>query len=389
MKSNRKSVVVYLLVVVLSVLFILVGNKVSRPEIMDQEAEEYFKAEVTAVSEVQIEEIQLDELNSAENKTVRFTARITSGAHKSETVEATQNINAMYAVQPKPVEVGGRVIVSQLHFGGAEEREWTFIEHNRSDTLIWLSVIFLLLILVIGRKKGFSTILSLVLTVLAVFAVFIPSILKGYNVYLSTVVVGVFIVLMSLLLLNGANKKTACAIAGNIGGMAIAGVIAVVTSKLLHMTGVVDEDYVFLMSAQLEQPIDLVALIWSGIVIGALGAIMDVAMSIASAMNELAENMTEKTFGRLLKSGMTIGRDAIGTMTNTLILAYVGSSLATVLLLIVYNKDLLFLFNLEMITVEVLQSVVGSMGILFAVPVTALFSAYAYTRQTGGKDGSE
>lgn len=104
-------------------------------------------------------------------------------------------------------------------------------------------------------------------------------------------------------------------------------------------------------------------------------------MTIASAMNELAENMENKTFMKMLKSGMNIGRDAIGTMTNTLILAYVGSSLATVLLLIVYNKDILYLFNMEMIVVEVLQAVVGSMGILFAVPATALFSAYIFTKK--------
>jgi len=98
-------------------------------------------------------------------------------------------------------------------------------------------------------------------------------------------------------------------------------------------------------------------------------------------MNELAENMEERTFAKLIKSGMNIGRDTIGTMTNTLILAYVGSSLATVLLLIVYNKNTLFLFNMEMIVVEVLQAIVGSLGILFAVPATALFSAYIFTKE--------
>ena len=108
---------------------------------------------------------------------------------------------------------------------------------------------------------------------------------------------------------------------------------------------------------------------------------MDVAMSIASAMNELAEHMERKSFSRLLKSGMNIGIDSIGTMTSTLILAYIGGSLAMVLLLIAYNKNLLYLFNLEMIVVEVIQAIIGSMGILFAVPVTALISAYIYNKE--------
>ena len=108
---------------------------------------------------------------------------------------------------------------------------------------------------------------------------------------------------------------------------------------------------------------------------------MDVAMSIASALQELAENMGKRSFWRLFRSGMNIGRDAIGTMTNTLILAYIGGSMATVLLLMAYNMNPLYLFNLEMIVVEVLQAVVGSIGILLAVPATAFFASYLYTRK--------
>lgn len=109
---------------------------------------------------------------------------------------------------------------------------------------------------------------------------------------------------------------------------------------------------------------------------------MDVAMSIASAMNELSDHMQKRSFSKMLKSGMNIGKDAIGTMTNTLILAYIGGSLAMVLLLTAYNRNVLYLFNLEMIVVEVMQAVVGSMGILFAVPLTAVFAAYIFNLKT-------
>lgn len=101
-------------------------------------------------------------------------------------------------------------------------------------------------------------------------------------------------------------------------------------------------------------------------------------MSIASALNELAENMDNKSYKTLLAFGMNIGLDSIGTMSSTLVLAYIGSSLSAVLILYVYYKDLLLLFNLEMIVFEIMQAIIGSMGILFAIPITSMFSAYVY-----------
>ena len=168
---------------------------------------------------------------------------------------------------------------------------------------------------------------------------------------------------------------------GNAGGVAVAALLALAVNRILGVTGFVNEDFTMLIYLDRATPLDLRALVWAGIVIGSLGAVMDVAMTIASSMNELSEHMQEKSFGKLLASGMNIGRDAIGTMTNTLILAYIGSALAMVLLLAEYNKNLLFLFNMEMITVEIVQAVVGTMGILFAVPSTAIFAAYIYNRR--------
>jgi uncharacterized membrane protein len=210
--------------------------------------------------------------------------------------------------------------------------------------------------------------------------VFIPSIIKGKNIYISSIIVSIYIIFMTLLLLNGANKKTFCAIVGNLGGLLISGLLAFIISDKLHLTGLIDDDSIFLLMINPETPIDLKAILWAGIVIGSLGAVMDVSMTIASAMNELSENMYQKSFKTMLKSGFNIGQDAIGTMTNTLILAYIGSSLSVVLILMVHYKDTLLLFNLEMIVFEIIQAIIGSMGILFAIPITSVFSAYIYNR---------
>jgi uncharacterized membrane protein len=151
--------------------------------------------------------------------------------------------------------------------------------------------------------------------------------------------------------------------------------------KVLELSGILDEDSVYLTYLPTENPIDLRAIIFAAILIGAMGAIMDVSMSIASSLWEIKEESASPTRGSLFKSGMNIGRDVLGTMANTLILAYIGSSLSVVLLLSVYSSSVLYLFNREMIVVEILQSLVGSFGLLFAMPLTSLVSAFLYTEK--------
>ena len=385
--DKKKQIIIYIITVVFSIVFLFVGNAVCRPPVFDNGDEIYYRAKVVEIKDVIEEEYSLDDgYTMVSSKRIMFDAFIKSGPYKGDTVEVSQDVDNMYAYQPRDVKVGDEVLISRPAYDysmieediSEEEVEWVLIDHNRIGKIVVLVAAFLLLIVIIGRAKGLSTILSLIFTVLAIFMVYIPSILKGYNVYLMTVVVSIFVIFMSLIIINGWNKKTLCAIFGNVMGVAIAGVLAAVVSRAWGLTGVVEEEYVLL--SQYDTPIDLLSLVWGGVVIGALGAIMDVAMSIASSMNELNEEMRDKTFGRMLRSGMNIGRDAIGTMTNTLILAYIGGALATVLLLVAYNKNLYYLFNLEMIMAEILSAVVGSIGILAAVPATALFSAYVFNR---------
>ncbi len=439
-KEKIKQRIIYLITIAVSLLFIFVGNAICRPPIFDNGDEIYYRAKVVEIKDAREKPQPIDDAGTmASTKRVVFSAVVKSGPYKGDTVEVVQDIDSMYAFQPREVKKGDEILISRPAYDlpttelelydeeyideeyteeyydeefpeeyydeeviedeyydedvsegdfyeetvedefFTEEPEWILIEHNRIGKIIVLAIIFLLLIVIIGRKKGLSTILSLLFTVLAVFMVYIPSILKGFNVYLMTTIVSVFVIFMSLIIINGWNKKTLCAIFGNIMGVVVSGILAIIVSRAWNLTGMVNEEYVLLTF--LDTPIDLGAVLWGGVIIGALGAIMDVAMSIASAMNELNEEMRDKTFGRMLRSGMNIGRDAIGTMTNTLILAYIGGALATVLLLVANNKNLYYLFNLEMIMAEILSAVVGSIGILAAVPATALFSAYVFNRK--------
>ena len=314
-------------------------------------------------------------------KTIRFIAQIKSDNFEPDKIEAFQFIDEAIEINPKEVEIGDDILIAQMGSRtNFEETVWTFIEYYRTDSLILLLGIFFILLILFCRRKGINTIISLIITCLSIFMVFIPSILNGKNIYASSLIICVFIIFSSLLIINGIQKKTLCAIVGNLGGLAAAGILSYIISSMLNLTGLIDQDSIFLLMMNPEKPIDLMAILWSSIVIGSLGAVMDISMSIASAMNELAENIDNKDFRIFLKSGLNIGQDSIGTMTNTLILAYIGSSLSVVLLMIVYHSDILQLINLEMIVFEILQAIIGSMGILLAIPITSLFSAYIFSR---------
>lgn len=376
----NKNVIIYVATLVFSALFIIVGYKTNKIELNQEGTAKSYRAEVVSIKEVSEEVIDYGYENMS-SKTIQFTAKIKGSSLQGRKVEAFQYIDEAIEVNPKQIDIGDDILISELSSRqDLEKNVWTFMEYYRTDSLIVIAAVFFLFLVLFCRKKGLNTIISLMITCLSIFMVFIPSILNGKNIYVSSVIICMFIIFTSLFIINGAHKKTLCAIVGNLGGLAAAGILSYYISNALHLTGLIDQDSIFLLMINPENPIDLKAILWSSIVIGSLGAVMDISMSIASATNELAENIENKSFKVFLRSGLNIGQDSIGTMTNTLVLAYIGSSLSIVLLMMVYNSDFLHLINLEMIVYEILQAIIGSMGILFAIPITSVFSAYIFNK---------
>ncbi len=321
--QNKIFTPAFLATCMFALAFLMLGSQMMayQGEIYDDE--DNYTAKVVEVLDVLVEG------DESETQTVLFVAELTSGPDKGMAVDVTQTIDTLFFPVPEAVEAGDAILlIAPTEEGG----QWIYASDNHVGVMIFLVGVFFLFILLIGRGKGVATILSLLFTMGAIFYVYVPAILNGVNVYTTTIVIAIFIILSSLILLNGTNQKTFCAVAGNIGGTLVAGGLAALVNQAMNITGVVDQDYVFLTILTEGVSIDLQAVVWGGILIGSLGAIMDVSMSIASAMVEIGAEMEEKSFRRLVEAGMRIGQDAIGTMTNTLILAYVGSSLAVILL---------------------------------------------------------
>lgn len=381
-KETRRGIFVYIGTVLFSILYLIIGNRLAgyRPAVSPS-GELTATAVVTEILDVQTQTYTLSgDAGEIETKTICFRARLTGGDLKGTTVTAFQQQDSMLAGGPDDVDVGSRVILTFTSMDG-EEQEWYFMEYHRSGDLIWLLAFFLVLLLLFGRGKGINTIVSLVFTCLAIFLVFLPSVLGGRNIYLWASVTCVYVIFMTLLITGGASRKSLCAGLGCLCGLAFSGVTTLIMDRIMHLTGLVDEQAIFLTMLD-GHPIDLRAVIFGSILIGAMGAAMDVAMSLASSLQEVAAQAGERAgFSLLFRSGMNIGRDMMCTMSNTLILAYIGSSLSTVLLLTASAESALSLFNREMIVVEVLQAIAGSLGILFAIPSTSALAAWAYPKK--------
>ncbi len=343
---------------------------------------ETIKCKVIRVTDVQTQNI------SGENEfvTVKFRAQALNTSLRGKTIDALQEIDKSYAFSPKQVEQGDKILVEGYTQNG--EKLYYFGDFVRITPLIWLLVIFCLLVIVFSRMQGLKTILSLGFTCLSVFVVLIPAILNGRNIYFWSIAVCVFITVMTLSIISGFNVKALCAGIGCICGVLCSGIIVLFMEQFLNMTGLLEEESIYLVQLYPDNPINLKAIIFAMIIVGAVGAVMDVSMSISSSLYELRIKSPTIQPKELMRSGFTIGRDMMGTMANTLVLAYIGSSLTCVLLLVAYNANLQQVLNKEIIVAEILQALAGSMGMLLTLPLTSVVCAAIYYQKPSKGDKS-
>ena len=249
--------------------------------------------------------------------------------------------------------------------------EYSVEDIHRSNILIWLSLVFCGLLIYVGKKKGLYSLVSIVLTCFLIFNCLSPMILFGIDAVLGTVLICLISTAITMYLVGGFNKKSTSAMIGCVLSLIIAGVLSFFTVKIAHLTGFSGENSMFLYSAHPE--LNFVSIVVSTMMLATLGAVMDVAMSIASTINEIYETDNTKTVKELFISGMNVGRDIIGTMANTLILVYMGGSLP--LLLLASNIDMQKFFNLNQVVTEISSALIGSCAIVICVPVTAIIAS--------------
>lgn len=299
-----------------------------------------------------------------------FTAEIRSGQFRGETVETVNHFTGHPAMD-MIINPGDRIILA-LDIMDNEIIAANPADFYREFHLYILIGIFALLILVIARIKGLKAIIALGLTVFLIAKVMLPGILNGYDPLMLAIIISIIVTAITMILICGFNTKAFASIIGTIGGVLVAALISIWVGHAANMTGLSSTEAQMLTFVVNEATFNFKNLLIAGIIIGALGAVMDVAISIASAMEEIKANNPSISKAQLIKSGMNVGKDVAGTMTNTLILAYTGTSIPLLLLFLAYEQPYIEIVNMELMATEIVRALSGSIGLVLAIPITAL-----------------
>jgi uncharacterized membrane protein len=255
-------------------------------------------------------------------------------------------------------------------------------EYIRENYLIYLAAAFILFLICIGGFKGIKAVITLFITAAAVIKIFLPAILSGKSPVLMAVLISVGITILCLVILNGFSKKSITAIIGTLGGILSAGIISHIMIMSTKLSGLGGEESFMLTRIPQSTNFNFRGLLFAGIILGALGAVMDISMSIASALHEITENNPNISSKELLISGMNVGKDTMGTMANTLILAYTGGSLNMLLLFMAYDISLAEIINSQEISGEIIRALSGSIGLIFAIPITVISAIILYKNKS-------
>lgn len=301
--------------------------------------------------------------------------KLLTGQFKGQEIELDNMLtdNPIYDIFLK---AGDRVILHQ-------EASDTFIEDingvdffiadiERVNAIYFLVAVFCFLLFFIGRKKGVMSFISILATVALIFWLLVPMILSGICPILAVLIVSVLSTIITIYSVGGFNYKSTSAIIGTVLCLVISATLSIITIALASLTGFIGEESSFLYATRPD--LSFLGILCASIMLASLGAVMDVAVSIASTVNEIYTTDNGLTVKDLFKSGMNVGKDIIGTMSNTLILVYIGSSLPLVLLS--NNIDAVKFFNLNLVVTEISSALIGSISILACVPLTAVISAF-------------
>lgn len=337
----------------------------------------FVRAEVTAVLSEQMEA----ETVYGEGRRVgtqELQVRLLSGSHKNEILPLTNYLSILSNVD---VKAGDRVIVRLIT---QEDGNYyaAMYNYDRGIVMGGVLLLFCAVLVLLGGFKGLKALLGLIYTLVCIWCVLIPAAIRGTPVIPAAVVIVAATAAASLLLLNGFSPKTLCAVLGCVAGCAAAALTAGIAGTLTPLNGFNMTEAENLLLYGAEHGLRISGLLVCGVLISALGAVMDVAMTIASAQWELLAVHPELTGRELFRSGMHIGQDAMGTMANTLILAFAGASFNLLILIQVYDIPLLQVLNTDFLCIEVLQGVAGSLGILLTVPLVAAAGALVMPRRT-------
>lgn len=300
-----------------------------------------------------------------------------TGRYKGDVCKVTNYYSALYNVD---VSKGDRVSV-RIDTTGEHEYSVSIYNYDRVPLIIGLVIVFAIVLIALGGKQGLKAFLGLVYTVLVIVFVLLPLTLKGVAPIPLTIAIVFITSAICYLLIGGIQKKTVAAALGSLAGVLIAALLGAVAAHIGGVTTFQMDEAEALLLVKSSYPVQLRGLFISSILIAAIGAVMDIAMSISSAIGEVHEANAKLGFKELFAAGMNIGRDAMGTMANTLVLAYVGGALNMMVLIYSYGVSFIQLVNTDFVAIEMIRAIAGSIGIIGTVPCVSAIAAKLYSME--------
>lgn len=361
MKKNWTKILVGTLCLLGFLLLLVKVNQFEKVPLISTEGQSYEKAIVTKITKDNLAE------DGQRYGTQEVRVQIKSGVHEGEEFDAVNPSGSLFGMEN--CEVGSRVIA--IVSTTEDNAVVTVYSKDRTSAIYLFLLFFCLIICLIGGKKGIKAIASLGFTGICIIYLMFPLMYQGVSPIGITIVVVILSTLLTLWLLGGVSKKTVSAVIGTVSGVVAAALAAILFGKAAGITGYNVSDIETLNYVAQNTHVKIGELLFAGIIIAALGATMDVGMSIASTIQELHERSPKLGTKELFVSGIRVGRDMMGTMANTLIFAYVGGALSTLVVNYAYNLSYNQLINSYVIGVEIMQGLSGTLGVVLTVPITA------------------
>lgn len=369
--KNKMNLIVGLMIVLYLIFLLILNRSVKKTALLPDDGSSFVQATVVEVLQDFVKQ------DGIESGTQLLRAEIHSGDYQGQVIEATNISSYLYGAMG--CDIGSDVI---LHLSeDTNTVTGSVYQYDRGNTIYVFAGLFMLILLLIGKKKGVSALVSLIFTFINIIFLYLPLIYLGFSPFFCAVLAAILTTMVTMYLIGGCSNKTLCSILGTVAGVIIAGLIAYAFGSMGHISGYNVEDIETLVFVGQNSHIQIGGLLFSGILISALGAVMDVAMSISTTIEEIHYHNPELSRRELYKSGIKVGSDMMGTMSNTLILAFTGGSLSLLVIDYAYDMSLLQILNSYTVSIEIMQGIAGTLGVILTVPFVSLICCYFMTRR--------
>ena len=332
---------------------------------------EYYKGKV-----VEIIEEGIHEIGTFRQPFQKVKVRILEGPDALESFEHEFQITETNFDKQK-LQIDDKVVVVKTISPTSEQ--FYIAEPYRLPAIMWFFIIFFLVAVYFARFKGLSSIVGLCFSLLVIAKFVIPQIVAGKDPLLISIMGSLVILIFSLYLAHGFNKRTTVALAGTAISLGVAAGLAVIAANFGNMFGLGSEESISLLQGQLKN-INLQGLFLGGVIIGALGVLDDITTAQSAVVDELHQANHKLPVSELYKRGLSVGREHIASLINTLALAYVGAALPLVLIFTQTDFPLWVIFNSELIAEEIIRTLVGSTALILAVPITTYLAAHLFVK---------